>query len=578
MFCRPARFLALGLAGAGAFALLTTMRPVEARPQSRIQPALFGLAPRITVSPRVQVREVSNSLLGQGVWYSWQAYFMDTTGRRPDPLALGMFTELAPGIVGHYPGVGVITHDFHWKNVIGPFAARTDPTPREATFDTPLGVRFGPDEYGALVEEMRTRTGRPVDGSIQVNIMSGSAEDAADWVEYMNAANDGSNPGGGVDWAARRAANGHPAPYRIRYWELGNEPYFTANNIGQLTAWEYIARIRQFVPLMKARDPSILVMAYVNPFPLGDPGGIGSPSADPPAGPAPDGVERDALTWTQAVIRHAGSLLDMLYFHWYGGWNQTVHGYEYSLTSMYTGLVPLLDRLRREVDSFAPADARDRLRRIAIPEWNAYGAWFNPLGNGTAMLGALANSRVLHVLMRRPEVVFAERLALAAPFPEPPVNAGDAADLLDVRLGYIAILGRGNGAELLGTAVYEMGRVWARAMRPVSVQTEFAGLPTTAAGVSIVDVTALASADGRELNLVITSGSSVELPITVVLQDYAPGSRATQLTVRGANAQDGNAWAARGRVAMREDTLTIGGPQFVLRVAPFSVTAVLLTR
>jgi alpha-L-arabinofuranosidase len=257
---RPARLLALALAGAGAFALLTTPQLLEAQAQIRVQPIL-GLAPRITVSPRIQVREVNHSLLGQSVWYSWQAYFMDTSGRRPDPQALGMFTELAPGVVGHYPGIGVITHDFHWKNVIGPFAARTDPTPRESTFDTPLGVRFGPDEYGALVEEMRTRTGRPVDGSIQVNIMTGSAEDAADWVEYMNALNNGSNPGGGIDWAARRAANGHPAPYNIRYWELGNEPHFTANNIGQLTAWEYIARIRQFVPLMKARDPSIMVMA-----------------------------------------------------------------------------------------------------------------------------------------------------------------------------------------------------------------------------------------------------------------------------------------------------------------------------
>jgi len=577
MSCRPERLLALALAGAGAFTLFTMQGPLEAAAQSRVQPLALGLAPRISVSPRVQLREVTNSLLGQGLWYSWQAYFMDATGRRPDPQALGMFTELAPGIVGHYPGTGVITHDFQWKNVIGPVAARTDPTPRESTYDTPLGARFGPDEYGALVEEMRTRTGRPLDGSIQVNIISGSADDAADWVEYMNALNDGSNPGGGIDWAARRAANGHPSPYSIRYWELGNEPHFTASNIGQLTAWEYIARIRQFVPLMKARDPSIMVMAYVNPFPLGDPGLIGSPAPDRPAGPAPDGSERDALTWTQAVIRHAGSLLDMLYCHWYGGWNQTVHSYEYSLTSMYTGLVPLLDRLRRDVDTYAPADARDRLRRIAIPEWNVYGGWFNPVGNGTTMVGALANSRVLHVLMRRPEVLFAERLALAAPFPDPPVN-GDAPGLLDVRLGFIAILGRGNGAELLGTPVYEMGRLWAQALRPVSVQTEFAGLPTTADGVSIVDVTALASADGRDLNLVITSGSSVELPITVVLQDYAPGPRATQLTVRGANAQDGNSWAARGRVALREETLTIGGSQFVLRVAPFSVTALLLTR
>ena len=46
---------------------------------------------------------------------------------------------------------------------------------------------------------------------------------AADWVEYCNAPNDGSNPRGGVDWAAERARNGHAAPYGVKYRELGNE-------------------------------------------------------------------------------------------------------------------------------------------------------------------------------------------------------------------------------------------------------------------------------------------------------------------------------------------------------------------
>jgi alpha-N-arabinofuranosidase len=34
------------------------------------------------------------------------------------------------------------------------------------------------------------------------------------------------NPNGGIAWADVRAADGHPAPYNIVHWELGNEPYF----------------------------------------------------------------------------------------------------------------------------------------------------------------------------------------------------------------------------------------------------------------------------------------------------------------------------------------------------------------
>lgn len=50
----------------------------------------------------------------------------------------------------------------------------------------------------------------------------GDADDAADLIEYLNA-EVGSNPNGGTAWAEVRAANGHEAPYNVRYFEIGNE-------------------------------------------------------------------------------------------------------------------------------------------------------------------------------------------------------------------------------------------------------------------------------------------------------------------------------------------------------------------
>lgn len=50
----------------------------------------------------------------------------------------------------------------------------------------------------------------------------GDADDAADLIEYLNA-KVGSNPNGGTAWAEVRAANGHEAPYNVRYFEIGNE-------------------------------------------------------------------------------------------------------------------------------------------------------------------------------------------------------------------------------------------------------------------------------------------------------------------------------------------------------------------
>src|SRR6516162_6686244 len=54
--------------------------------------------------------------------------------------------------------------------------------------------------------------------SLTVNVegRGATAEEAADWVEYAN--------GSSISkYGALRASNGHPEPYRVRYWEIGNE-------------------------------------------------------------------------------------------------------------------------------------------------------------------------------------------------------------------------------------------------------------------------------------------------------------------------------------------------------------------
>ena len=50
-----------------------------------------------------------------------------------------------------------------------------------------------------------------------VNIVGGTPQEAADWVDYCNRPD---NP--------ERARNGSPQPYHVRYWEVGNEPYIIA--------------------------------------------------------------------------------------------------------------------------------------------------------------------------------------------------------------------------------------------------------------------------------------------------------------------------------------------------------------
>ncbi len=545
----------------------------------RVEPRLFGVAHTIFVSPSQTVRTVTDEMLGQDVWQAFQAYFWDYGHAESRSGAASLFAALRPGLIGHYPGVGVVTHDFHWKDVIGPLSGRLDPTPRQSSFDTDLMRQFGPDEYGKLVEEMRARTGESIAGSIQVNVVNGTAEDAADWVEYMNAPNDGSNPRGGTDWAARRAANGHPAPYKIHYWELGNEPSYTAENIGSLTAWEYVDRIKSFVPLMKKSDPSIEVMAYVNPFNFDNVSQVGTAVADLPAGPAPDGSEPAGLTWSQAVIKHAGSLLDMLYFHWYGGWNQNRSSTSFVLTSTVKGLVPWLDRLQQDIQKYAP-DAATRTRlasHVAIPEWNSYGGFTQPIDVGTEMLGALADSRILHTIMGRKEIVFSERLALAAPNPQPALKVPAALQpILDIRSGYFALWTQPGVATYVQTPVYLMGTVWGRAFQPRVVQANVSGLPSSG-GAPLVDVTALASTDSSHVSVIVTNASSTDLPLACTFDQYAVQGTPTLLVLHGSSLTDHNWSSSPHQVTVQEQSLTPAASSQVTFTAPgYSVVALLV--
>ncbi len=72
------------------------------------------------------------------------------------------------------------------------------------------------------------------------------APSAADLVAYCNGE-------AGTTWGAKRAANGHPAPYRVHYFQIGNE--ISGNNP------DYLRQFPAFVAGMKAADPAIAILS-----------------------------------------------------------------------------------------------------------------------------------------------------------------------------------------------------------------------------------------------------------------------------------------------------------------------------
>ena len=87
--------------------------------------------------------------------------------------------------------------------------------------------------------------------------VSNAARLAANWVEYCNNPDDGSNPNGGTNWAAVRAGMGHSAPFNVKYWEIGNEVGGSWEVGYDPVGTDYGTHFVAFYDAMKAVDPSI---------------------------------------------------------------------------------------------------------------------------------------------------------------------------------------------------------------------------------------------------------------------------------------------------------------------------------
>jgi alpha-L-arabinofuranosidase len=139
-----------------------------------------------------------------------------------------------------WPG-GNFVSGYHWTDGVGPRDHR--PRRMELAWGAEESNRFGTDEFLAYCAAMGTEP------YICVNMGSGTFDEAQAWVEYCNGT-------GNTYWANVRRANGHPEPYGVKLWGLGNEMY-GAWQIGALDAEAYVKKARQFASVMKLTDPSI---------------------------------------------------------------------------------------------------------------------------------------------------------------------------------------------------------------------------------------------------------------------------------------------------------------------------------
>ncbi|WP_243635828.1 alpha-N-arabinofuranosidase [Hymenobacter edaphi] len=115
-----------------------------------------------------------------------------------------------------WPG-GCFADAYHWRDGVGPTAQR----PR--TINTWWGDAVEDNSFGTheFLELCQLLGAEPY---LAANVGSGTVQEMANWMEYLNSNAD-------TPLTQQRRQNGHPAPYGVTMWGIGNESWGCGGNM-----------------------------------------------------------------------------------------------------------------------------------------------------------------------------------------------------------------------------------------------------------------------------------------------------------------------------------------------------------
>ncbi|RYP56788.1 hypothetical protein DL769_009855 [Monosporascus sp. CRB-8-3] len=286
----------------------------------------------------------------------------DGEGFRKD--VLEALRELDVPVI-RYPG-GNFCATYHWQDGIGPREQRPS-RPELAWLGTETN-QFGTDEFMRWLEVLSEGRERRVEPYLCLNFGTGTLDEALAWVEYCNGTRD-------TYWANRRRANGHPEPYRVKYWALGNEVWGPWQVL-QMTKEDYAKKAAQWAKALRLLDPDIQLVLC---------------------------GETGHSSWDHHVLRECVDWVDMHSIHIYTAHGEHARNATAPLTAeraiQITGSLIDLARIERGSDPARPAP------KICFDEWNVWDPERAPGDKGAeeryTLSDALAVAVWLNVFVRQ---------------------------------------------------------------------------------------------------------------------------------------------------------------------------------
>jgi alpha-N-arabinofuranosidase len=306
--------------------------------------------------------------------------------------------------IARWPG-GNFVSAYDWRDGIGDRDKR--PPRRELAWNGLESNDMGIDDFMTFC---RLVGAAPY---LAVNSGLGDAHSAAEEVEYLN--------GTATTRLGRvRAANGHPAPYCVRIWGVGNEMYGPWQ-WGHLQITQYPEKHNLMVRAMRKVDPTIEVIAsgatpeeaswcYIENRQLGT-----FPERATVSEPLPFafGSSQD---WTGALLKASADHIDYLGEHFYGYPNLVIDPATLQFVLSDEPMALKVRRLSNRVQSKFEAwdeylkrfpSLKNKNIRFAFDEWSPRN---RALGGGTPpanhpMLNPLTNALVYHEFFRHSDKV-----------------------------------------------------------------------------------------------------------------------------------------------------------------------------
>jgi alpha-N-arabinofuranosidase len=201
---------------------------------------------------------------------------------------------------------------------------------------------------------------------VAMNTGRGTIEEAAAEVEYFNGSAD-------MPMGKLRAQNGHPEPYRVKWWAVGNEMYGDWQ-LGHIPLAEYVKKHNQVAEAIRKVDPNAKLV------------GVGSVGK-----------------WSETMLKVCSDNMNLLSEHIYCKEIKDVTRHTKQLANEIKRVADAHRKYRRDINELAGKDIR-----IAMDEWNYwYGNYiYGELGTQYYLKDALGVATGLHEYFRNSDIYF----------------------------------------------------------------------------------------------------------------------------------------------------------------------------